>query len=161
MDYVDLWQVHTWSDDVPLDETLTALDDAVASGRARYVGISNYAGWQTAQAAIHQTAAPGRARLASTQVEYSLLQRGIEREVAPAADALGLGILPWSPLGRGVLTGKYRTGIPGRLPRGLSRLRAVRRQAPQPAVPSRSSRPSARPPRGSTCRRGGGPGLGA
>jgi aryl-alcohol dehydrogenase-like predicted oxidoreductase len=97
---------------VPLDETLSALDAAVSSGRARYVGVSNYSGWQTAQAATHQTAVVGRARLASTQVEYSLLQRGIEREVAPAADALGIGILPWSPLGRGVLTGKYRTGVP-------------------------------------------------
>jgi aryl-alcohol dehydrogenase-like predicted oxidoreductase len=112
VDYVDLWQVHTWSPDVPLDETLSALDAAVSSGRARYVGVSNYSGWQTAQAATHQTAVVGRARLASTQVEYSLLQRGIEREVAPAADALGIGILPWSPLGRGVLTGKYRTGVP-------------------------------------------------
>ena len=112
VDHVDLWQVHTWSDDVPLDETLTALDAAVTSGRARYVGISNYAGWQTAQAATHQLAAPGRARLASTQMEYSLVERGIEREVSPAAEALGLGILCWSPLGRGVLTGKYRSGVP-------------------------------------------------
>lgn len=112
VEYVDLWQVHTWSDDVPLEETLTAVDAAVASGRARYVGISNYSGWQTAMAATHQLAVPGRARLASAQVEYSLVQRGIEREVAPAAEALGLGILPWSPLGRGVLTGKYRTGTP-------------------------------------------------
>jgi aryl-alcohol dehydrogenase-like predicted oxidoreductase len=112
VDDVDLWQVHTWSDEVPLDETLSALDAAVASGRARYVGISNYSGWQTAAAATHQAAVPGRTKLASTQVEYSLLQRGIEREVMPAAEALGLGILPWSPLGRGVLTGKYRTGIP-------------------------------------------------
>jgi aryl-alcohol dehydrogenase-like predicted oxidoreductase len=110
--YVDLWQIHTWSDEVPLDETLTAVDAAVSSGRARYVGISNYSGWQTAMAATHQLATPGRERLASTQVEYSLVQRGIEREVAPAAEALGLGILPWSPLGRGVLTGKYRTGTP-------------------------------------------------
>ncbi|MBA3309682.1 MAG: aldo/keto reductase [Nocardioidaceae bacterium] len=110
--FVDLWQVHTWSDDVPIEETMTALDAAVWSGRARYVGISNYSGWQTAQSATHQLAAPGRARLASTQVEYSLLQRGVEREVVPAADALGLGLLPWSPLGRGVLTGKYRTGVP-------------------------------------------------
>jgi len=112
VEYVDLWQVHTWSDDVPLEETLTALDAAVTSGRARYVGISNYSGWQTAKAATVQTAVPGRVRLASTQMEYSLVQRGIEREVAPAAEALDIGILPWSPLGRGVLTGKYRTGIP-------------------------------------------------
>jgi aryl-alcohol dehydrogenase-like predicted oxidoreductase len=111
-DYVDLWQVHTWSDHVPLEETLTALDYAVSSGRARYVGVSNYAGWQTAQAATYQASVPGRARIASTQVEYSLLERGVEREVAPAAEALGLGILAWSPLGRGVLSGKYRSGIP-------------------------------------------------
>lgn len=112
VDHVDLWQVHTWVDDTPLDETLSALDQAVSSGRAAYVGISNYTGWQTAQAATWQRAVPGRAPVASTQVEYSLLNRRIEAEVVPAAAALGLGILPWSPLGRGVLTGKYRTGTP-------------------------------------------------
>jgi aryl-alcohol dehydrogenase-like predicted oxidoreductase len=112
VDHVDLWQVHTWVDGVPLEETLTALDLAIASGRASYVGISNYSGWQTAQAATWQRAVPGRTTLASTQVEYSLLNRDIEFDVVPAAAALGLGILPWSPLGRGVLTGKYRSGIP-------------------------------------------------
>jgi aryl-alcohol dehydrogenase-like predicted oxidoreductase len=112
VDHVDLWQPHVWSDQVPLEETMSALDIAVSSGRARYVGVSNYSGWQTAYAATHQLAGTGRARLAANQVEYSLLERGIEREVVPAAQALGLGILAWSPLGRGVLTGKYRTGIP-------------------------------------------------
>ena len=112
VDHVDLWQVHTWVDDIPLEETLSALDFAVSSGRAAYVGISNYAGWQAAQAATWQRAVPGRATIASTQVEYSLLNRGVEQEVLPAAEALGLGVLPWSPLGRGVLTGKYRTGLP-------------------------------------------------
>jgi aryl-alcohol dehydrogenase-like predicted oxidoreductase len=112
VDHVDLWQVHTWVDGVPIEETLTALDLAVSSGRASYVGISNYNGWQTAQAATWQRAVPGRATLASTQVEYSLLSRDIELDVIPAAAALGLGILPWSPLGRGVLTGKYRNGVP-------------------------------------------------
>jgi aryl-alcohol dehydrogenase-like predicted oxidoreductase len=112
VDHVDLWQVHVWVDDTPLEETLSALDYAVATGRASYVGISNYSGWQTAQAATWQRAVPGRAPLASTQVEYSLLNRRIEAEVIPAAEALGLGVLPWSPLGRGVLTGKYRTGTP-------------------------------------------------
>ncbi|MCB0895260.1 MAG: aldo/keto reductase [Nocardioides sp.] len=111
-DHVDLWQVHIWSDDTPLEETLAALDTAVSSGRAAYVGISNYSGWQTAQAATWQRAVPGRSPLASTQVEYSLLNRAVEHEVLPAAAALGLGVLPWSPLGRGVLTGKYRTGTP-------------------------------------------------
>ena len=112
VDHVDLWQVHTWVDDTPIEETLSALDYAVSTGRASYVGISNYSGWQTAQAATWQRAVPGRARIASTQVEYSLLNRSIEHEVLAAADALGLGVLPWSPLGRGVLTGKYRTGTP-------------------------------------------------
>jgi aryl-alcohol dehydrogenase-like predicted oxidoreductase len=112
VDHVDLWQVHVWTDETPIEETLSALDTAVTSGRASYVGISNYAGWQTAQAATWQRALPGRAPLASTQVEYSLLNRAVEAEVLPAAQALGLGVLPWSPLGRGVLTGKYRTGTP-------------------------------------------------
>ena len=112
VDHVDLWQVHTWVDATPLEETLSALDYAVSSGRAAYVGISNYSGWQTAQAATWQRAVPGRAVLASTQVEYSLLNRTVEHEVLPAAAALGLGVFPWSPLGRGVLTGKYRSGTP-------------------------------------------------
>lgn len=112
VDHVDLWQVHVWTDETPVEETLTALDLAVTSGRASYVGISNYTGWQTAQAATWQRAVPGRVPLASTQVEYSLLNRHVEQEVVPAARALGLGVLPWSPLGRGVLTGKYRTGTP-------------------------------------------------
>ncbi len=112
VEQVDLWQVHVWSDETPLEETLSALDLAVTSGRAAYVGISNYSGWQTAQAATWQRAVPGRATLASTQVEYSLLNRHVEHEVLAACGALGLGVLPWSPLGRGVLTGKYRTGTP-------------------------------------------------
>ncbi len=112
VDHVDLWQVHTWVDRIPLEETLSALDYAVTTGRAAYVGVSNYTGWQSAQAATWQRATPGRAPLTSTQVEYSLLQRRPESEIIPAADALGLGVLPWSPLGRGVLTGKYRAGTP-------------------------------------------------
>jgi aryl-alcohol dehydrogenase-like predicted oxidoreductase len=112
LDSVDLWQVHVWSDDTPVEETLSALDTAVSTGRAAYVGVSNWSGWRTAQAATWQKAVPGRAPLVSTQVEYSLLNRGVEHEIVPAARELGLGILPWSPLGRGVLTGKYRTGTP-------------------------------------------------
>ncbi|MEU9603735.1 aldo/keto reductase [Streptomyces sp. NPDC048057] len=112
-DYVDLWQVHAFDPQTPLEETLQALDIAVSSGRARYAGVSNFCGWQLAKAATWQLAAPGtRTRLASTQMEYSLLQRGVEREVLPAALDLGVGLLPSSPLGRGVLTGKYRTGVP-------------------------------------------------
>ena len=111
-DYVDLWQVHGYDALTPLEETLAALDHAVTSGRVRYVGVSNFAGWQTARAAAWQSGYPGRAPIVAAQVEYSLLERGIEREVLPACTALGLGILPWSPLGRGVLTGKYRNGRP-------------------------------------------------
>ncbi|MCW2873839.1 aldo/keto reductase [Actinacidiphila oryziradicis] len=111
-DHVDLWQVHAFDPVTPLEETLQALDIAVASGRVRYVGVSNFCGWQLAKAATWQRAATGRTPLASTQMEYSLLQRGIEREVLPAALDLGLGLLPSSPLGRGVLTGKYRHGTP-------------------------------------------------
>ena len=111
-DHVDIWQVHGYDSDTPLDETLSALDFAVTSGRVRYVGVSNFSGWQTAQAATWQSAWPGRAPIVSAQVEYSLLERGIEREVLPACENFGLGVLPWSPLGRGVLTGKYRNGRP-------------------------------------------------
>ncbi|MFL6137180.1 MAG: aldo/keto reductase [Frankiaceae bacterium] len=110
--YVDLWQLHAWDPRTPLEETLAALDTAVASGRARYAGVSNYSGWQTARAATWQLAWPGRAPIVSTQVELSLLERGVEREVLPACQELGIGVLPWSPLGRGVLTGKYRGGTP-------------------------------------------------
>ncbi|MDQ1686618.1 MAG: hypothetical protein QOC82_3355, partial [Frankiaceae bacterium] len=110
--YVDLWQLHAWDGMTPLEETMAAVDVAVSSGRVRDAGISNYTGWQTAKAATLQRAWPGRAPIVATQMEYSLLQRGIEREVVPAALDLGIGILPWSPLGRGVLTGKYRTGTP-------------------------------------------------
>ncbi|MDP9817796.1 aryl-alcohol dehydrogenase-like predicted oxidoreductase [Spirilliplanes yamanashiensis] len=111
-DHVDLWQVHGYDELTPLEETLAALDHAVSSGRARYAGVSNFAGWQTARAAAWQAAWPGRAPIVAAQVEYSLLERGVEREVLPACAALGLGVLPWSPLGRGVLTGKYRNGRP-------------------------------------------------
>ncbi len=112
VDHVDLWQVHVWSDDAPLEETLSALDHAVSTGRASYVGVSNYAGWQMAQAATWQRAVPGRVPLASNQVEYSLLNRACEHELVPAGLSLDVGLLAWAPLGRGVLTGKYRTGTP-------------------------------------------------
>ncbi len=114
-DHVDLWQVHAFDPDTPTEETMHALDLAVSSGRARYVGVSNYSGWQLAKAAARQSeqsGQAGRVPLASTQMEYSLLQRGIEREVLPAALDAGVGLLACSPLGRGVLTGKYRHGVP-------------------------------------------------
>jgi len=108
-DYVDLWQVHTWDENTPLDDTLAALETAYQSGRARYVGISNYSGWQTARAITKQEL---KAPIATTQNEYSLLNREIENEVLPCVTELNVGLLAWSPLGRGVLTGKYRNGVP-------------------------------------------------
>lgn len=111
-DYLDLWYVHFIDDAVPFDETLSALDAAVASGKVRYVAVSNYCGWRLARAATWQRALPGRAPIVANQVRYSLLDRGIEREVVPACAALGVGVMPFSPLGGGVLTGKYRAGVP-------------------------------------------------
>jgi aryl-alcohol dehydrogenase-like predicted oxidoreductase len=108
-DHVDLWLVQTPDPRTPLAESVGALRYALDTGRARYVGLSNHGGWQTARAA--SLLEPGH-RLAAVEVEYSLLQRGVEREVLPAATQLGLGVLAWSPLGRGVLTGKYRRTVP-------------------------------------------------
>ena len=112
VEHVDLWQLHGWDPVTPWEEAMAAVDTAVTSGRVRYAGVSNYCGWQLAATATHQRSWPGRAPLVANQVEYSLLQRGVEREVVPAARELGVGLLPWSPLGRGVLTGKYRAGAP-------------------------------------------------
>ena len=111
VDHVDLWQLHAWDPVTPWEETLAAVDTAVRSGRVRYAGVSNYSGWQLGATAAWQRALRA-APLVCDQVEYSLLQRGVEREVVPAALELGVGLLPWSPLGRGVLTGKYRDGAP-------------------------------------------------
>jgi aryl-alcohol dehydrogenase-like predicted oxidoreductase len=111
-DYVDLWQVHTWDETTPLEETLSAMDYALSSGKARHVGVSNFSGWQLARSATLQNPLFGKAPVLSTQNEYSLLNRRVEREVLPACLELDIGFLAWSPLGRGVLTGKYRSGLP-------------------------------------------------
>lgn len=124
-DYVDLWYVHYVDDAVPFEETLGVLDTAVASGKARYAGVSNYCGWRVARAASWQRAIPGRAPIVADQVRYSLIERGVEREVVPACRALGIGVFPWSPLAGGVLTGKYRGGVPSD-----SRASAARRSLP-------------------------------
>jgi aryl-alcohol dehydrogenase-like predicted oxidoreductase len=105
--HIDVWHVHAWDPYTPLEETLSAMSHAVDSGKVRYLGISNYSGWQLTSAALGSNYP-----IVSAQMEYSLLQRGIEREVIPAASDLGLGIMAWSPLGRGVLSGKYRHGTP-------------------------------------------------
>ncbi|HEY3572308.1 MAG TPA: aldo/keto reductase [Arthrobacter sp.] len=106
-DYVDLWLAQAWDPNVPLGETLSALDFAVRSGRARYAGIANYNGWQTAKAA-----AIAEFPLVANQSEYSLLRRRPEAELVPAIEDAGLGLMAWAPLGRGVLTGKYRGHVP-------------------------------------------------
>ena len=111
-DFVDIWQIHTWDDSTPLDDTLSALDYAYTTGRARYVGVSNYSGWQVARAATKQQANSMKAPLVTAQSEYSLLNRNAEIEILDSAHECGLGFLAWAPLGRGVLTGKYRKGIP-------------------------------------------------
>ena len=109
--HIDVWHMHAWDPYTPIEETLAAADSAISSGKVRYLGISNYSGWQLTQAAtLQQVGSPYP--IVSAQMEYSLLQRGIEREVIPAARALGVGVMAWSPLGRGVLTGKYRHGTP-------------------------------------------------
>ena len=150
VDHVDLWQVHTWVDDTPLEETLSALDTAVATGRATYVGVSNYAGWQTAQAATWQRAVPGRAPLVSTQMEYSLLNRAIEDEVLPAARALGLGRAALVAARPRRADGQVPLGDAGRLTRGHLALLRLRQHLPRPALTA--DRGGCRP-------RGGGAGL--
>jgi aryl-alcohol dehydrogenase-like predicted oxidoreductase len=111
-DFVDIWQIHAWDDSTPLDDTLSALDYAYTTGRARYVGISNYSGWQIARAATKQQSNSMKAPLTTIQNEYSLLNREVEIEVLDAAQECGVGFLAWAPLARGVLTGKYRKGVP-------------------------------------------------
>lgn len=110
-DHVDLWQVHAWGE-APIEETLSAMDSAISRGLVRYAGVSNFVGWQTATAATWQSALGSRNPLASVQVEYSLLARRAEVEVIGAARHHRMGVLAWSALGRGVLSGKYRSGIP-------------------------------------------------
>ncbi|MCB5274842.1 L-glyceraldehyde 3-phosphate reductase [Arthrobacter sp. SO5] len=116
-DYVDLWLAHAWDANVPLEETLSALEYAVRSGRARYAGVSNFNGWQTAKAA-----ATAGFPLVASQSEYSLVNRSAEAELIPAVEDAGLGLMAWGPLGRGVLTGKYRGHIPADSRAAQSRL---------------------------------------
>src|SRR3954464_13081320 len=109
-DYIDLYQVHEWDGHTPLEETLTALDDLVRSGKVRYVGCSNYAAWQMMKA-LGISDARQLERFASTQVYYSLHSRHVETEIVPACIDQGVGILVWSPIAGGLLSGKYRRGV--------------------------------------------------
>ncbi|WP_427008028.1 aldo/keto reductase [Pseudarthrobacter sp. H2] len=120
-DWIDLYQFHTPDPRTPIDETLAALDELVASGKVRYIGHSNRAGWQIAEAEF-VARARGGSRFISSQNHYNLLDRRAELEVTPAAAAYGLGVLPYFPLANGLLTGKY---APGKAPEG-SRLSHTR-----------------------------------
>src|SRR5271170_7584781 len=108
-DYIDLYYLHLWDRFTPIEETMRALDDLVQSGKVRYVGFSDTPAWKVAQA---QTIAHfrGWAPLIALQIEYSLMQRTVEGELVPMAGELGLGVLPWSPLKSGALSGKYTRG---------------------------------------------------
>lgn len=108
-DYIDLYQVHTWDHQVPVEETLSALTDLQRQGKVRYIGCSNFPGWGLMKAE-YESRICGLAAFDCIQPQYSLTVRGIEREVLPAARALGIGIIPWSPLDGGLLSGKYRPG---------------------------------------------------
>ena len=112
VDHIDLWQIQTWDSNTPIEETLSALDYATSSGKARYVGVCNFNGWQLARSATLQNPIFGKAAITSSQNEYSLLNRSAEDEILECARETGTGVLAWAPLGRGVLTGKYRRGIP-------------------------------------------------
>ncbi|WP_426303084.1 aldo/keto reductase [Arthrobacter sp. R-11] len=120
-DWIDLYQYHTPDPLTPIEETLSALDDLVGSGKVRYIGHSNRTGWQIAEAE-YVARMSGGTRFISTQNHYNLLDRRAELEVLPAAEALGLGVLPYFPLANGLLTGKY---APGQAPKG-SRLSHTR-----------------------------------
>lgn len=108
-DYIDLYQVHGFDSETPLEETLAALDDLVKQGKIRYIGCSNFAAWQLAKAhgisALHKLN-----RFESVQPEYSLITRDIEQELVPYVQSDQVGVIVYSPLGRGILTGKYRKG---------------------------------------------------
>jgi len=121
-DWIDLYQVHCWDEQTPLEETLRALDDLVRWGRVRYVGASNYAAWQLMKALGIQEHAQ-LARFVTLQPLYNVLQRDLEIELVPLCLDQKLGILPWSPLAGGFLTGKYR--------RGRTRPQGARRSNPE------------------------------
>ncbi len=108
-DYIDLYQVHCWDSATPLEETLSALSDLVRAGKVRYVGVSNFTAWQLMKS-VSLSDALGFERFVCLQPQYSLVERNIEREVLPVCEEEGLGVIPWSPLGGGFLSGKYRRG---------------------------------------------------
>jgi len=118
VDHVDLYQMHAWDEITPIDETLRFLDDAVTAGKISYYGFCNYLGWQLTKA-VHVASAHGWEAPVTLQPQYNLLVRDIEHEVVPAALDAGIGLLPWSPLAGGWLSGKYQRDV---RPTGSTRL---------------------------------------
>ncbi|MCU1550083.1 MAG: aldo/keto reductase [Glaciihabitans sp.] len=118
VDHIDLYQMHAWDAISPIDETLRFLDDAVTAGKIGYYGFSNFLGWQLTKA-VHVASAHGWNPPVTLQPQYNLLVRDIEHEVVPAALDAGMGLLPWSPLGGGWLSGKYKRDVN---PTGATRL---------------------------------------
>ena len=108
-DYIDLYQVHCWDGATPLEETLSALTDLVRAGKVRYIGVSNFTAWQIMKS-VCVSEANGFERFVCLQPQYSLVERNVEYEILPACEEEGLGVIPWSPLGGGFLSGKYRRG---------------------------------------------------
>ncbi|MEJ7840675.1 MAG: aldo/keto reductase [Rubrobacter sp.] len=106
-DYIDLYQVHCWDAATPLEETLDALADLVRAGKVRYIGVSNFTAWQLVKS-VGLSDALGLERFVCLQPQYSLIERNVEYEILPACLEEGLGVIPWSPLGGGFLSGKYR-----------------------------------------------------
>ena len=106
-DYIDLYQIHRPQSDTPIDETLRALDDLIRTGKVRYIGCSTFAAWQIVES-LWVAKELGLNRFICEQPPYNLLDRRIERELLPMAQTYGLAVIPWSPIGGGLLTGKYR-----------------------------------------------------
>ncbi|MGB3681655.1 MAG: aldo/keto reductase [Rubrobacteraceae bacterium] len=106
-DYIDLYQVHAWDAATPLEETLSALTDLVRSGKVRYIGVSNFTGWQLVKA-LYTSKLRGLEKFVTLQPQYSLVERNIEYELIPACREESIGVMPWGPLGGGFLSGKYR-----------------------------------------------------
>jgi len=125
MDYIDLYQIHRWDPETPIEETLGALDDIVRQGKVRYIGCSNFTGWQLVWS-LGTSDRRGWAPFISVQPEYSLLFRGVESELLPACQTFGIGVIPYFPLAGGLLTGKYREGEPA--PQGTRGAQAERFQ---------------------------------
>ena len=149
VEHIDLYQMHAWDALTPIEETLRFLDDAVSAGKIGYYGFSNYLGWHIAKAS-EIAKANGYSRPVTLQPQYNLLMRDIELEIVAACQDAGMGLLPWSPLGGGWLTGKYPRDRCPQAPPGSAKTRTAAARLSRPAMrrsgPGRSSALSRRSP---------------